>query len=48
VILSILLLFGPLVPTNSKAIEGNVGAVQLPDDYRKYWLVLVGDGLSQM
>jgi hypothetical protein len=48
VILSILLLFGLLVPTDSTAILGNVQAVKLPDDYKKRWLVLVGDRLSQM
>jgi hypothetical protein len=48
VILRILLLFGLLVPTVSTAIQGKVQAVQLPADYQKRWLVLVGDGLSQM
>jgi hypothetical protein len=48
VILSILLLLGLLVPTNSTAIQGNVQAVQLPDNYKKFWLVLVSDGLLQM
>jgi hypothetical protein len=48
VILSILLLFGLLEATDSTAIEGNVLAVKLPLDYKKRWLVLVGDGLSQM
>ncbi len=48
VILSILLLFGLLVPKDSTAIQGNVSAVALPADYQKRWLVLVGDGLSQM
>jgi hypothetical protein len=48
VILSILLLFGLLVPTDSTTIQGNVSAAKLPADYHKRWLVLVGDGLSQM
>jgi hypothetical protein len=48
VILSILLLFGLLIPTDSTAIQGNVQAVQLPANYKKHWLVLVGDGLLQM
>jgi hypothetical protein len=48
VILSILLLFGLLVPTDSTALQGNVSAVQLLADYKKGWLVLVDDGLSQM
>jgi hypothetical protein len=43
-----LLLFGLLVPTDSTAIQGNVQAVQLPANYKKCWLVLVGNGLSQM
>ena len=48
VVLSLLVLFGILELQSNEGAEGNVRGIRLADGYDKRYLMLVGDGLSQI
>jgi hypothetical protein len=48
VVLSLLVLYGILEYTGSDGVEGNLKSVKLADGYEEKYLMLVGDGLSQI
>ena len=48
VVLSLLVLYGILQYTGSDGVEGNLKSIGLADGYEDRYLMLVGDGLSQI
>ena len=47
-ILSLLLFHKILIPTDSEGVEGNIRKLELAPGYNKRWMMLVGDGLTQV
>ena len=48
VIMSLLLYHGVIKPTNSNGANGDIKGMHLSDDYQEQYVMLVGDGLSQI
>ena len=48
VIIGLLVLFGILKATASDALEGKISSLSLGDDWDRRWLILTGDGLTQI
>ena len=47
-VVSLLLMRGILEGVDSRGVDGDVTKVKLADDYKNKWLMLVGDGLTQI
>lgn len=47
-VLSMLLMFGLIKAMADDAIQGNLNNIALAANYKDRWLIIVGDGLSQM
>jgi hypothetical protein len=48
VVMSLLLLQGIIVPTDSEGARGDIRKMKLAEDYKSRFVMLVGDGLSQV
>ena len=46
--MSLLLIHGVVVATSTEGTNGNVKHIELADDYKSLFVMLVGDGLSQI
>ena len=47
-VLSLLLLYGILVATDATGTEGNIKSINLATNYKDRWLMVIGDGLTQI
>ena len=48
VIMSLLLMHGVVEATSNDGVNGNLKSIRLTDDYKDRYVMLVGDGLSQI